>query len=217
MTSCAPKKFPKFQCLVPETLGDAISLFSAEIFAKELQFRRLVEKTKIRKKTCAVSFGPWNQSLDKFDQVKMHPEKCCFCVELKAGVRTLGLVLVCISAFAIVAGVIVINQVNYFFSGKHRFQHLRWQLCSVGCFLFCLLRQSFRNEWKVFETLTYYIGGGLRSTKVAFLRLTQWPQVRFLAFQKIYFNVAEIDWQRWLEESGKRLDNVNRTHLVLAS
>ena len=31
---------------------------------------------------------------------------------------------------------------------------------------------------------------------------------------KIYFDVTEIYWQRWLEESGQRVDNVNWTHLV---
>ena len=31
------------------------------------------------------------------------------------------------------------------------------------------------------------------------------------------FNVAEVNQRRWLEESGLRLENVNQTHLVLAS
>ena len=30
-------------------------------------------------------------------------------------------------------------------------------------------------------------------------------------------DVAEINRRRWLEESGQRLENVDRTHLVLAS
>ena len=34
---------------------------------------------------------------------------------------------------------------------------------------------------------------------------------------KIYFDVAEIYRQRWLEESGHRLENVDQTHLVLVS
>ena len=42
-------------------------------------------------------------------------------------------------------------------------------------------------------------------------------QVRFLAFPKIYFQVAEIYSRHWLEESGQRLDNIDRTNLVLAS
>ena len=45
--------------------------------------------------------------------------------------------------------------------------------------------------------------------------LTQRPHVLISAFPKIYFDVAEIYEQHWLEESG--LENVNRTHLVLAS
>ena len=36
-------------------------------------------------------------------------------------------------------------------------------------------------------------------------------------FPKIYFHVADIYQQRWLEESGPRLENVDRTHLELAS
>ena len=47
--------------------------------------------------------------------------------------------------------------------------------------------------------------------------LTQQPRVRFSAFPNIYFDVAEIYGWRWLEESGQRLDNVNRIHLVLTS
>ena len=47
--------------------------------------------------------------------------------------------------------------------------------------------------------------------------LTQQPRVRFSAFPKIYFLIAEIYPCRWLEESGQRLLNVDRTHLVLAS
>ena len=59
--------------------------------------------------------------------------------------------------------------------------------------------------------------GGLFSTEVAFLLLTQQPQVRFPALPKIYINVAVTYQQRWLEENGQRLENVDRTHLVLAS
>ena len=40
---------------------------------------------------------------------------------------------------------------------------------------------------------------------------------RGAAFPKIYFNVAEISRRRWLEEGGQRLENVDRTHLVLAA
>ena len=60
-------------------------------------------------------------------------------------------------------------------------------------------------------------GGGLYSTEVAFLLLTQWPWIRYSAFTKIYFDVAEVYRWLWLEESGQRLENVDQTHLVLAS
>ena len=52
---------------------------------------------------------------------------------------------------------------------------------------------------------------------VAFLLLTQWTRVRFSALLKIYFNVAEMYQQRWLEKSGQRLENVDRTNLELTS
>jgi hypothetical protein len=38
-------------------------------------------------------------------------DACCFCVDQRFGVRLLGLVLITLSAFAIVAGVIFVNQV----------------------------------------------------------------------------------------------------------
>ena len=47
--------------------------------------------------------------------------------------------------------------------------------------------------------------------------LTQWSQVRLSAFLKIYIGVAEIYRYRWLEESGQRLENVDSTHLDVAS
>ena len=42
-------------------------------------------------------------------------------------------------------------------------------------------------------------------------------RVRFLAFPKIYCDVAEIYQQSWSGKSGHRLENVDRTHLILAS
>jgi hypothetical protein len=48
------------------------------------------------------------------DQKKMSSEKCCFCFDLKMGVRTLGIVLVILSAFSVVAGVIAVNEVTSF-------------------------------------------------------------------------------------------------------
>ena len=59
--------------------------------------------------------------------------------------------------------------------------------------------------------------GQLHSKEVAFLLLTQQPWVWFSVFPKIYFDVVEIYRWRWLEESGQMLENVDQTHLVLAS
>ena len=61
------------------------------------------------------------------------------------------------------------------------------------------------------------LGGGLHTTDVAFLLLTQWPWVQFSAFPKHYFDVAQIYQRWWWEESGQRLENVDWTQLVLAS
>ena len=36
-------------------------------------------------------------------------------------------------------------------------------------------------------------------------------------FEEKIINVAEVNSQHWLEESGQWLDNVDQTHLVLAS
>ena len=57
----------------------------------------------------------------------------------------------------------------------------------------------------------------LQSTEEAFLLLTQQCRARFLSFPKSYFDVADIYRRRWLEERGHRLENVDRTYLVLAS
>ena len=56
-------------------------------------------------------------------------------------------------------------------------------------------------------------GGGL----AAFLLSAQQHRIQFLAFPKIIFYVAEIYWRRCLEKSGQRLENVDRTHVVLVS
>ena len=64
---------------------------------------------------------------------------------------------------------------------------------------------------------------GLHSTEVAYLLLTQHPRVQFPAFPKKFrlkgkINyVAEINQQRRLVESGQWLENVDWTHLVLAT
>lgn len=60
-------------------------------------------------------------------------------------------------------------------------------------------------------------GDGLHITEIAFLLFTQPPPVNFSAFPNIYLNVAEIYRQGWLEESAQRLENVERSHLALAS
>ena len=57
----------------------------------------------------------------------------------------------------------------------------------------------------------------MHSTEVAFLLLTKQLQVRFLALPKTFSGVAEIYQWCGLESSGQRLENVDRTHLALAS
>ena len=57
---------------------------------------------------------------------------------------------------------------------------------------------------------------GVHSSEVANLLLTQQPPVRFPGFPK-FIDVAEVNQWRWLQESGQWLENVDRTHLVLAS
>ena len=60
-------------------------------------------------------------------------------------------------------------------------------------------------------------GGGLNNIEITFLLLTKRPWYCLSTFPKFYLDVAEIYRQLWLEESGKRLENVDPTHLVLAS
>ena len=80
-----------------------------------------------------------------------------------------------------------------------------------------LNRRYIRNRGCLLAPTIIENGGGRHSTDAAFLLLTQWPRVRFSALLKIYFNDAEIYQQRWLEDSGPRLENIDRTQLVLAS
>ena len=49
----------------------------------------------------------------------------------------------------------------------------------------------------------------MHSAGVVFWLLILWSLVRFLAFPKIYSNIAEIYQWSWLEESGQRLENVD--------
>ena len=44
--------------------------------------------------------------------------------------------------------------------------------------------------------------------------LAQQPRVQFSAFQKIYFDVAKIYQQRWLDESEQRLENVDQAGAI---
>ena len=53
---------------------------------------------------------------------------------------------------------------------------------------------------------------------VAYSLLTQQPLFRFPKyFRRKIIDVAEVNWQRWLEESGQWFETVDRTRLVLAS
>ena len=70
-------------------------------------------------------------------------------------------------------------------------------------------RSSFSRRMTKFQVMK----GGLHSTQVAFLLLTQQPRVQFLAFPKIYFDVAEIYRQYWLEESRQSFENVDWTQV----
>ena len=57
---------------------------------------------------------------------------------------------------------------------------------------------------------------GLQRTEGAFLLLI--PQPGFNSWRsRIFFDISEFYQLHWLEESGLRLENVDRTHLVLAS
>ena len=64
---------------------------------------------------------------------------------------------------------------------------------------------------------------GLHSTEVAYLLLTQLTWVQITAFPPKKFkvtsisDVAEVNQQHWLEESGRWFANVDQTYLVLAS
>ena len=63
--------------------------------------------------------------------------------------------------------------------------------------------------------------GGLHSKEVAHLLLTQQPrfdsQHSRIIFRGKIIDVVEINQQHLLDESGQRLENVDQTHLVLAS
>ena len=59
--------------------------------------------------------------------------------------------------------------------------------------------------------------GGLHSTEVAQLPLTQQPRVRFLVFPITFLLMLLSFIEGSTSNSGQRLENVNGTHLVLAS
>ena len=81
------------------------------------------------------------------------------------------------------------------------------------------LKKPKTSQWRdLFNTFIIWsmvILGG--STEVAYLLLTQQHWVQFLAFPRIFLLMllTFIDWTA--QNSGQRLDNVNKTHLVLAS
>ena len=62
---------------------------------------------------------------------------------------------------------------------------------------------------------------GLDSTELAYLLLNQQPRVQIPVFPKKFrgniINFAEVHQWCWLEESGQKLENDDRTHLVLTS
>ena len=61
-----------------------------------------------------------------------------------------------------------------------------------------------------------HVGGGVRSKEAAQLLLTQQPRVRFSAFPRIFLLMLLRFIRSTAYNSGQWLDNVNRTHLVLA-
>ena len=60
-------------------------------------------------------------------------------------------------------------------------------------------------------------GGGLHKAEVAYLLLTQQPQARFSAFSRLFLLMLLRLIDGTAYNSGQRLDNVDRTHLVLVS
>ena len=56
----------------------------------------------------------------------------------------------------------------------------------------------------------------MHSSEAAYLPLTQQPQVRFSMLPRIFLLMLLIFIDDTVYDSGQRLDNVNRTHLVLA-
>ena len=88
---------------------------------------------------------------------------------------------------------------------------MKWNVSKIKSII--LAQRRFKQRLKEKESRN----GGLHSAEVAFLLLTQQPQVWMLAFPKIYFDVAEIYKWKWLEESGQRLQNDDQTHLALDS
>ena len=70
------------------------------------------------------------------------------------------------------------------------------------------------------KSKTAFIGDCIAQRKHSCF-LTKHPRVRIPAFPKKFIgkiiDVAEANLWRWLEDSGQWLENVDRTHLVLAS
>ena len=62
-----------------------------------------------------------------------------------------------------------------------------------------------------------WVGKGLRSTEVAYLLLSQQPRVQFSVSPRIFLLMLLRFIDGTAYNSGQRHDNVNPTHLVLAS
>ena len=83
------------------------------------------------------------------------------------------------------------------------FRRKSWSPTWFGCKISGKeINMGHKGSWAYTPGHSRYQGWGLHSTEVAFLLLTQQPWVWFSAFQKIYFDVAEIYQLPWLEESG---------------
>ena len=77
-----------------------------------------------------------------------------------------------------------------------------------------------RSDLELYRSSKARQSKGLHSSEVACLLLIQQPRVRIPAvpnlFQRNNYWCCWANHQRWLEESGHWLENVDRTHLVLA-
>ena len=93
-----------------------------------------------------------------------------------------------------------------------------WEIC------FCIFfwgRRETMNPTKFLPL--YFVRDNMLSVLFKLLRKVWWreavnsSEVAVLLLTLYYFNVVKIYQQWWFEESSQRLENVNLTHLVLAS